>query len=166
MTDYRRILATSALPYANGPIHLGHLAGAYLPADVFVRYHRLKGDDVVYICGSDEHGAAIVKRAMADGVTPQEIVDRYHAMAQTDFAAVRDELRPLRAHLEHGAPRDEPRVLPGAREEGHVCHQDGDAALRPAGEDVPRRPLRDGDVPALREPERLRRSVREVRDAR
>ena len=87
MTEYRRILVTSALPYANGPIHLGHLAGAYLPADVFVRYHRLKGDDIVYVCGSDEHGAAIVKRALADGVTPQEIVDRYHAMAEKDFAA-------------------------------------------------------------------------------
>ncbi|MBX3271090.1 MAG: methionine--tRNA ligase [Sandaracinaceae bacterium] len=82
-----RILVTSALPYANGPIHLGHLAGAYLPADVFCRYHRLKGSDVVYICGSDEHGAAIVKRALADGVTPREIVDRYHAMAERDFAA-------------------------------------------------------------------------------
>ncbi len=82
-----RILVTSALPYANGPLHLGHLAGAYLPADIFVRYHRLRGDDIVYICGSDEHGAAIVKRALVDGVTPQEIVDRYHAMAEKDFRA-------------------------------------------------------------------------------
>lgn len=87
MSDHARILVTSALPYANGPIHLGHLAGAYLPADVFVRYHRLRGSDVVYICGSDEHGAAIVIRAKKDGVTPQEIVDRYHAMAEKDFAA-------------------------------------------------------------------------------
>lgn len=84
----KRILVTSALPYANGPLHLGHLAGAYLPADVFVRYHRLLGSDVVYICGSDEHGAAIVMRARKDGVTPQEIVDRYHAMAQEDFAGI------------------------------------------------------------------------------
>ena len=87
MSDHARILVTSALPYANGPIHLGHLAGAYLPADVFVRYHRLRGSDVVYICGSDEHGSAIVMRSIKDGVTPQEIVDRYHAMAETDFAA-------------------------------------------------------------------------------
>lgn len=86
MSDHARILVTSALPYANGPIHLGHLAGAYLPADVFVRYHRLRGSDVVYICGSDEHGSAIVMRSIKDGVTPQEIVDRYHAMAETDFA--------------------------------------------------------------------------------
>ena len=82
-----RILVTSALPYVNGPIHLGHLAGAYLPADVFVRYHRLAGSDVVYICGSDEHGTAIVKRALHDGVTPRSIVDHYHQMAKEDFAA-------------------------------------------------------------------------------
>lgn len=87
MTDSRRILVTSALPYANGPIHLGHLAGAYLPADVFVRYHRLEGNDVVFICGSDEHGTAIVTQAFREGTTPQEIVDRYHAMAERDFAA-------------------------------------------------------------------------------
>jgi len=82
-----RILVTSALPYANGPIHLGHLAGAYLPADVFVRYHRMRGSDVVYICGSDEHGAAIVKQGLTEGVPPQDIVDKYHAMAERDFAA-------------------------------------------------------------------------------
>ncbi|MEM6959451.1 MAG: class I tRNA ligase family protein, partial [Myxococcota bacterium] len=80
-----RFLVTSALPYANGPIHLGHLAGAYLPADVFVRYRRMTGADVVYICGSDEHGAAIVMRSIKDGVTPQDIVDRYHGMAKADF---------------------------------------------------------------------------------
>lgn len=87
MTEYRRILVTAALPYVNGPIHLGHLAGAYLPADVFCRYHRLKGSDLIFICGSDEHGAAIVVSALKEGVSPQEIVDRYHAMAERDFAA-------------------------------------------------------------------------------
>jgi methionyl-tRNA synthetase len=74
----RRILVTSALPYANGPIHLGHLAGAYLPGDLFCRYQRLKGEDVLYICGSDEMGVAIMVRARSEGVDPQEIVDRYH----------------------------------------------------------------------------------------
>ncbi len=87
MTENKRILVTSALPYANGPIHLGHLAGAYLPADVFVRFQRLRGEDVVYVCGSDEHGAAIVIKALKDGTTPQAIVDRYHEMAEKDFAA-------------------------------------------------------------------------------
>ncbi len=75
----KRILVTSALPYANGPIHLGHLAGAYLPADVYVRYQRFKKRDVVYICGTDEHGVPIAIAAEKEGVTPQQIVDRYYA---------------------------------------------------------------------------------------
>ena len=81
-----KILVTSALPYANGPIHLGHLAGAYLPADIFVRYHRLKGSDVIYICGSDEHGVPIMLRARKEGVAPQKIVDRYHELNKKSFA--------------------------------------------------------------------------------
>lgn len=81
----KKILVTSALPYANGPIHLGHLAGAYLPADIFVRYQRLKGEDVIYICGSDEHGVPIMLRARNEGVPPQEIVDRYHEMNKKSF---------------------------------------------------------------------------------
>ena len=80
-----KILVTSALPYANGPIHLGHLAGAYLPADIFVRYHRLKDSDIIYICGSDEHGVPIMLRARAEGVSPQVIVDRYHEMNIKSF---------------------------------------------------------------------------------
>ncbi|MBD3226459.1 MAG: methionine--tRNA ligase [Caldithrix sp.] len=80
-----RILVTSALPYANGPIHLGHLAGAYLPADIFVRYHRLKGSDVVYICGSDEHGVPIMLRARKENVNPQEIVDKFHNINKKSF---------------------------------------------------------------------------------
>ncbi|MEX0905166.1 MAG: methionine--tRNA ligase [Balneolaceae bacterium] len=75
----KRILVTSALPYANGPIHLGHLAGAYLPSDLYTRFQRLKGRDIVHICGSDEHGVPITIAAEKEGVTPQEIVDRYHA---------------------------------------------------------------------------------------
>ena len=83
----RPLLVTSALPYANGPLHLGHLAGAYLPADLFVRYQRLAGRDVVYVCGSDEHGAAIAIRARQEGTTPQAIVDRYHAELEAAFEA-------------------------------------------------------------------------------
>ena len=74
----KRILVTSALPYANGPIHLGHLAGAYLPADLYTRFQRLNGQDIIHICGSDEHGVPITIAAEKEGVTPQEIVDRYH----------------------------------------------------------------------------------------
>jgi len=81
-----KILVTSALPYANGPLHLGHIAGAYLPADIYVRYQRLKNRDVLYICGSDEHGVPITVSADKEGVTPQDIVDRYHAMNKAAFA--------------------------------------------------------------------------------
>ena len=86
MTKPKRHLITSALPYVNGPIHLGHLAGAYLPADIYVRYLKLKGEDVVYVCGSDEHGAAITIRAKKEGITPQELVDKYHEICKKAFA--------------------------------------------------------------------------------
>ncbi len=81
-----KILVTAALPYANGPLHLGHLAGAYMPADVYVRYQRHKGSDVIFICGSDEHGVPITIRADREGVSPQEIVDRYHFMMKASFS--------------------------------------------------------------------------------
>lgn len=82
----KRHLVTAALPYVNGPIHLGHLAGAYLPSDIYVRYLRMKGEDVVFVCGSDEHGAAITLRARKDGIAPQELVDKYHAICRDAFA--------------------------------------------------------------------------------
>ena len=82
----KRYTVTSALPYANGPLHIGHIAGAYLPADIFVRYLKLKGNDVAFICGSDEHGAAITLRAKKDGVSPKEIVDKYHHLNKKSFA--------------------------------------------------------------------------------
>ncbi|MFQ5675296.1 MAG: class I tRNA ligase family protein, partial [bacterium] len=90
MPDSKRekILVTSALPYANGPLHIGHLAGAYLPADIYVRYQRLKGSDVVYICGSDEHGVAITIRAEEEGVTPKEIIDRFHPLNKKSFERI------------------------------------------------------------------------------
>jgi methionyl-tRNA synthetase len=81
----KRYLVTSALPYANGPLHIGHIAGAYLNADIFVRYLRLKGRDVAFICGSDEHGAAITLRAKKENKTPREIVDFYHSLMKKAF---------------------------------------------------------------------------------
>lgn len=84
-SQFSRTLVTAALPYANGPIHLGHLAGAYLPADIYVRYLRLKGEDVIFICGSDEHGVPITITAEKEHVGPQEIVDRYHSMNKSSF---------------------------------------------------------------------------------
>jgi len=86
MTDPKRYLITSALPYANGLKHIGHLAGAYLPADIYVRYLRAKKKEVVYVCGSDEHGAAITIQAMKEKTTPREIVDKYHAMLKSNMA--------------------------------------------------------------------------------
>lgn len=80
-----KILVTSALPYANGPIHLGHLSGAYLPADIYVRYKRMKGDDVLYICGSDEHGVPITISADKEGVSPKVIIDRFHEANKKAF---------------------------------------------------------------------------------
>ncbi|GAB3930888.1 methionine--tRNA ligase [Mucilaginibacter myungsuensis] len=82
---YKRYTITSALPYANGPLHIGHLAGAYIPADIFVRYLKLKKKDVVYICGSDEHGAAITIKAKKEGTTPQAIIDKYHEQIKQSF---------------------------------------------------------------------------------
>jgi methionyl-tRNA synthetase len=84
-----KYLVTSALPYANGPLHLGHLAGAYLPADIFVRFKKLNGDDVVYICGSDEHGVPITIRAEKEGVSPRVIVDKYHNEMVESFKKMR-----------------------------------------------------------------------------
>lgn len=80
-----RYTVTAALPYSNGPLHLGHVAGVYLPADIFVRFLRLKGHDVAFICGSDEHGAAITLRAKKEGISPQEIVDKYHKILADSF---------------------------------------------------------------------------------
>ena len=82
---HKRFTITAALPYTNGPIHIGHLAGVYLPADIFSRFQRIKGHDVAFICGSDEHGAAISIRAKKEGKTPQEIIDKYHQIIEQSF---------------------------------------------------------------------------------
>ncbi|MFY7788976.1 MAG: class I tRNA ligase family protein, partial [Thermoflexibacteraceae bacterium] len=85
MKNFSRYTITAALPYANGPLHIGHIAGAYLPADIYVRYLRAKRKDVAFICGSDEHGAAITLRAKKEGITPQQIIDKYHHQIKTTF---------------------------------------------------------------------------------
>lgn len=83
--EFKRYTITSALPYANGPVHIGHLAGVYVPADIYARFLRLKGRDVAFICGSDEHGVAIELRARKEGVTPQQVVDKYHEQIKKSF---------------------------------------------------------------------------------
>ena len=85
MKDIKRYTVTSALPYANGPVHIGHLAGVYVPADIYVRYLRNNGKEVLFIGGSDEHGVPITIKARKEGVTPQDIVDRYHEIIKRSF---------------------------------------------------------------------------------
>jgi methionyl-tRNA synthetase len=85
MKNFKRYLVTSALPYANGPIHIGHLAGVYIPSDIYTRYLRMKGVDVISVCGSDEHGVPITLKARLEGTTPQDIVDRYHSINKKAF---------------------------------------------------------------------------------
>ena len=86
MTDFKRYLVTAALPYANGPVHIGHLAGCYIPSDIYVRFLRAQKKDVKFVCGSDEHGVPITIRAMKEGITPQQVVDKYHAIIKDSFA--------------------------------------------------------------------------------
>ena len=83
--NFKRTLITSALPYANGPVHIGHLAGVYVPADIYARYKRLRGEEVLFVGGSDEHGVPITIRAKKEGVTPQDVVDRYHNLIRDSF---------------------------------------------------------------------------------
>ncbi len=83
--EYKRYLVTSALPYANGPVHIGHLAGVYVPSDIYVRYLRLRGRDVVWVCGSDEHGVPITIKARKEGVSPQDVVDKYNDIIKRSF---------------------------------------------------------------------------------
>ena len=85
---HSRTLVTCALPYANGPVHIGHLAGVYVPADIYVRYLRLKGEDVLYVCGSDEHGVPITIKARQQGCTPQDVVDKYHRIIKDSFSGL------------------------------------------------------------------------------
>lgn len=105
MTQPKRYTITAALPYTNGPIHIGHLAGVYVPADIYARYLRLTGNDVAFICGSDEHGVAISMKAKKEGVTPQEIIDKYHFIIKKsfeDFGITFDNYSRTSAKVHHG----------------------------------------------------------------
>jgi len=103
-TSPSRYTITAALPYTNGPIHIGHLAGVYVPADIYSRYLRLRGNDVAFVCGSDEHGVAISMKAKKEGVTPKEIIDKYHAIIKksfTDFGVSFDNYSRTSAEVHH-----------------------------------------------------------------
>ena len=88
MGNRRRFTITAALPYANGPLHIGHIAGAYLSSDIYARFRRLQDHDVFFVCGSDEHGAAITMRAKKEGRSPQDIIDTYHLRNSKAFEAI------------------------------------------------------------------------------
>ena len=81
----KRFTITAALPYTNGPVHIGHLAGVYVPADIYSRFQRIQGNDVAFVCGSDEHGVPITIKAKKEGITPQQVVDKYHAIIKQSF---------------------------------------------------------------------------------
>ena len=129
---FKRTTVTAALPYANGGVHIGHLAGVYVPADVYVRYLRLKKKDVIFIGGSDEHGVPITIRARKEGITPQDVCDRYHKIIKESFK-------------EFGISFD---VYSRRRQ----THRKGERTiLRSRSQTVPGRPLYHGNMPALRQ---------------
>ena len=96
--NFKRTTVTAALPYANGGVHIGHLAGVYVPADIYVRYLRLKKREVMFVGGSDEHGVPITIRARKEGITPQDVVNRYHTMIRDSFDEFGISLTELHKH--------------------------------------------------------------------
>ena len=109
MQNPKRYTITAALPYTNGPVHIGHLAGVYIPADIYARYLRLNNKDVAFVCGSDEHGVPITLKAKAEGVSPQAIVDKYHKIIKTsfkDFGITFDNYSRTSAKIHHDTASD------------------------------------------------------------
>ncbi len=90
MESPKRYTITAALPYTNGPIHIGHLAGVYVPADIYARFQRMQGKDVAFVCGSDEHGVPITIKAKKEGVSPQDVVDKYNGIIKNLFSGLRN----------------------------------------------------------------------------
>ena len=161
--EFKRYLVTSALPYANGPVHIGHLAGVYIPSDIYTRYLRRRGRDVLSICGSDEHGVAITIKARKEGVSPKEIIDRYPQPHQAFVRTARHVVRHLFAHLVARPCPNGVGFLPQALRRGQVRREDLRAVLRRGGAAVSGRPLHRGHLSPLPERKGLRRPVREVR---
>ena len=109
---FNRTLVTAALPYANGGVHIGHLAGVYVPSDIYVRYLRLRKQEVLFVCGSDEHGVPVTIRARKEGCTVQEVVDRYHQLIKQSFEDFGNLLRHLFAHHERHSQESGFRLFP------------------------------------------------------
>ena len=108
---FKRTTVTSALPYANDPVHIGHLAGVYVPADIYVRYLRLKKKMFFFIGGSDEHGVPITIRAKKEGITPQDVVDRYHTLIKESFKRIWNFIRYILSYYIKDTPRTGFRIL-------------------------------------------------------
>lgn len=161
--EFKRYLVTSALPYANGPVHIGHLAGVYIPSDIYTRYLRLRGRDVISVCGSDEHGVPITIKARKEGVTPQQIVDRYHALIKKSFEGLGMSFdiysrTSSKTHAETASAffrklYDEGKFI----EKTSMQYYDEEAQTFLAD------PVYRGDLSQVRQRPRLRRPVREVR---
>ena len=134
--EFKRYLVTSALPYANGPVHIGHLAGVYIPSDIYTRYLRLRGRDVISVCGSDEHGVPITIKARKEGVTPQQIVDRYHNMIKKSFEGLGMSFDIYSRTSSHDASPRRPRPFSAScTTKGKFIEKTIDAVLRRGGAD-------------------------------
>ena len=127
--EFKRYLVTSALPYANGPVHIGHLAGVYIPSDIYTRYLRLRGCDVLSVCGSDEHGVPITIKARKEGVTPQQIVDRYHSLIKRSFEGLGMSFDIYSRTSSKTPCQDRLGLFPEALRRGQVHRADLDAVL-------------------------------------
>ena len=160
-----RILIGVAWPYANGSLHMGHIAGCYLAADIFARYHRLKGDHVLMVSGSDQHGTPITLRAEQDGVSPQEVVSPLSQGVPRIVGAPGHNFRPVHVHRNGQPSRGCTGHLPCASGEGLHLHRHYSAALLPHLSPIPPRPLREGHMSPLRKHGRTGRPVRPVRQA-
>ena len=142
----RRILVTSALPYANGHIHMGHLV-EYLQTDIWVRFQKLRGRRCVYICADDTHGTAIMIRARQEGIGEEELIAKMQQAHVADFARLRDRVRQLRQHQQPGNARSlRSRFGPHCARPAWCDERGSDATLRRRGRHVPGRSLRQGDV--------------------
>ena len=158
----RKILVTSALPYANGSIHMGHLV-EYIQTDIWVRFQKLRGHDCTYVCASDAHGTPIMIKARELGVTPEELTTRVSKEFVRDFADVRRRIRQLPHDALAGKRGPDRRDVRGAARCGRHLHQDDRTGLRRAGRHVPARPLRARHLPALQSTGPVRRRLRKLR---
>ena len=147
----RKLFVTTALPYANGPFHIGHIM-EYIQADIWVRFQRMQGHEVHFVCADDTHGAPIMLKAEEEGITPEQLIARVGALARRGLEALRDQLRHDALDALAGERRARAVDLPQAARPQAVAHrpQDDRAVLRPGQGHVPRRPLHQGHVPEVR----------------